>query len=241
MISNNGIVSIHQPGYFPWLGLLDKIAKSNYYVIMDDVQLNDAAYQNRNIFLTSNSIVKHLTISIVKERYQEKKISELKIKNDKWKIDHWNFLRENYKKHPFFEEVRDKLELFYSKQYDLVVEPVIASMLLAFEWFDIPNRSIRMSELSYDKSASKSELVLSVVKATGYNKYLCGQGSKEYMDFSLFEGEEVEITMHTFKHPKYHQRNSVEFVSGLSCLDMLFNVGSEEAKKIFWSNVHGDK
>ncbi|HEY3277770.1 MAG TPA: WbqC family protein, partial [Syntrophorhabdaceae bacterium] len=60
------ILSIHQPSYFPWLGLLDKIAKSDVYMVMDEVQLTDAAYQHRNIFLTADGKIKYLTIPFKK-------------------------------------------------------------------------------------------------------------------------------------------------------------------------------
>ena len=43
-------LSIHQPSYWPWLGLLSKIARSDHYIILDDVPANKASYQYRNQF-----------------------------------------------------------------------------------------------------------------------------------------------------------------------------------------------
>ena len=63
------ILSIHQPSYFPWLGLLDKIVKSDVYMIMDEIQLTDGAYQHRNVFLTADGKVKYLTIPFNKRDY----------------------------------------------------------------------------------------------------------------------------------------------------------------------------
>ena len=68
------MVSIHQPSYFPWLGLLDKIEKSNTFVILDTVQFNDNAFQSRNIFLNHNGAVQYLTIPVQKKNYQKNKI-----------------------------------------------------------------------------------------------------------------------------------------------------------------------
>ena len=61
------IVSIHQPSYFPWLGLLDKIEKSDTFVLLDNVQFNDNAFQSRNIFLNHNGEVQYLTIPVQKK------------------------------------------------------------------------------------------------------------------------------------------------------------------------------
>ena len=33
------IVSIHQPNYLPWMGLIHKILESDIFVVLDDVQL----------------------------------------------------------------------------------------------------------------------------------------------------------------------------------------------------------
>ena len=41
------IVAAHQPHYMPWLGYLDKLAKADLFVIMDDLQFEAQNYQNR--------------------------------------------------------------------------------------------------------------------------------------------------------------------------------------------------
>jgi len=32
------IVSIHQPNYLPWMGLMHKILESDIFIVLDDVQ-----------------------------------------------------------------------------------------------------------------------------------------------------------------------------------------------------------
>ena len=41
------IVAAHQPHYMPWLGYLDKMAKADLFVVMDDLQYEAQNYQNR--------------------------------------------------------------------------------------------------------------------------------------------------------------------------------------------------
>ena len=62
-------VCAHQPSYFPWLGLLDKIAKSDLYIFEDEVQMNVRAYQHRNIFLRNDGTVSYLTVNIHRKGY----------------------------------------------------------------------------------------------------------------------------------------------------------------------------
>ena len=40
------IVAAHQPHYLPWLGYLDKIARADLFVVMDDLQFEPQNFQN---------------------------------------------------------------------------------------------------------------------------------------------------------------------------------------------------
>ena len=42
------ILTAHQPVYLPWLGLFDKIAKADVFVIFDTVQYLPKDWMNRN-------------------------------------------------------------------------------------------------------------------------------------------------------------------------------------------------
>ena len=41
------ILAAHQPHYLPWLGYLDKVAKADLFVVMDDLQYEAQNFQNR--------------------------------------------------------------------------------------------------------------------------------------------------------------------------------------------------
>ena len=61
------IVGIHQLHYFPWMGYLDKMAKSDAFVLLDEVQLNDASYMFRHTLLDKNGEKKYITIPFNKK------------------------------------------------------------------------------------------------------------------------------------------------------------------------------
>ena len=63
------IVGIHQLHYFPWMGYLDKMAKSDAFVLLDEVQLNDASYMFRHTLLDKNGEKKYITIPFNKKGY----------------------------------------------------------------------------------------------------------------------------------------------------------------------------
>lgn len=226
------IVSIHQPCYFPWLGLLDKIGRSDLLVVMDDVQLNDAAFQHRNLFLSADGKAKYLSIPFNRKHYLQRKYRELEITDQKWRRDHLNFVSNGYRKHPFFEEVFPVVEGFFLREHASLLDAVMASCCISMAFFGINTRIVMQSDLEYDRSLRRGDLVLDLIRATGADCYLSGTGSQSYLDESRF-GEGVELRYNQFAHPEYLQKNSgPTFVAGLSCVDALFNLGIQGARRL---------
>ncbi len=219
------IVSIHQPSYFPWLGLLDKIEKSDLYIYLNSVQLTDNAYQNRNIFL-SNQIKEHLlTIPISKKNYLTKTIDTLEVIDNRWKKKHYDFLFFNYKKHPFFNEISPYLKNFYHQDFINLDDILFNSMKISLDLLGIKTKIIKSSELKIDKNLKKEDLILSILKKVNATTYLSGVGAKTYQKDERFQAENIELIYQNFKHPVYEQYKNTEFIAGLSSLDFLFNKG----------------
>jgi hypothetical protein len=230
------ILSIHQPSYFPWLGLLDKIRKCDVFIVMDEVQLSDSAYQHRNLFSTADGQVKYLTIPFSKKNYLKRPIGEIEIASADWREKHFNFLCNAYRKHPYAREMMPVLEQFYAVDYRLLVDAVLASMSISFDLFGIEARVVRQSTMAYDRSLRRADLVAALVRASGANCYLSGSGAKSYLDESLFPGD-VEVRYNQFQHPVYLQQGASEFHEGLACLDVLFNLGKEGARALLRENA----
>jgi hypothetical protein len=223
------ILSMHQPSYFPWLGLLDKINRSDAHVMMDEVQLSDSAYQHRNLFLTADGRVKFLTIPLVKKGYLERSFREIEIARSDWRNDHFNFIANTYRKHPFAREVMPQLEAFYAVEYRLLADAVLASMRLSLDFFAIKTRLILQSEIEYDHCTRRGDLVVALARAAGARCYLSGTGAKAYLDESAFPGD-VTVRYNHFTHPTYQQQGAPTFQPGLACVDALFNLGTEGAR-----------
>lgn len=228
-------ICIHQPSYFPWLGLLDKIAQTDIYVLLDDVQVNKDALQYRNIFFC-NGQQKHITLAV---NYRLGiTFDELEFKNDSWAQQHLNLFKNYYLKAPFFKEVMADLEAEFAIFQSLTpIEVLQRTIAFCMQKLNIKTQIQKSSEIGYQ--GKKGEMVLEICKATNANIYLAGKGSYDYMQKILpeFDMEGIEVKWQNFHHPEYKQHPKFEFISGLSTLDLFFFQGYENAKTIFWNNV----
>ncbi len=226
------IVTIHQPCYFPWLGLLHKIHSSQVFMVMDEVQLSDSAFQNRTQLLSNIGKERFLTIPIEKKGYQSKFISEIVIADPQWTTDHWNFISNNYKSHVHFAAIANEIELALKSKTKMLVDVLIHSMKILIEFLDINVQVIRQSELDYDRSKRKSELVIELLRAAGASCYISGTGAKDYQNELDFQKAGIELRYQEFKHPIYSQKNTNEFIPGMSAIDLLMNLGAHESAKL---------
>ena len=55
--------------------------------------------------------------------------------------------------------------------------------------------------------------------------FTCGGGADGYQDESLFELYGLKLQHQSFKHPLYSQQGQQNFVSGLSVIDAVMNLG----------------
>ncbi|MFB3845028.1 MAG: WbqC family protein [Candidatus Cloacimonadaceae bacterium] len=216
------IVSIHQPSYWPWLGLIDKISRSDVYVILDHVAANKASNQYRNKLLC-NGIPKYITLPV--NYHLGIPIKELEFTNDQWRIKHLEIIKNYYGKAPFFQETLDLIKSIYAEGYGKKpIEVISETMKIALSILQINVQIIYSSEMYVE--GTKGRLVYNICRQLGADKYLSGQGAKSYMDDSVinqFANAGIEIIWQEFKHPVYSQYGSDHFVQGLSCLDLFFN------------------
>lgn len=233
------IVAIHQPHYFPWIGYFDKLAKSDCFILLDEVQFEKGSQMIRNRVLDQHGEIKYLTIMAEIKGFLNKKYRNLRTKeNVVWKTRQIDALENYYRKTRHKDEILEIFRGFLESDYSTVCEWTCGSIRLMSRLLGIKTKLILQSEISYDRESKKSNLVLSLCEAVKADTYLSGRGaSVGYLDRKAFQDRGIAIDFQDFMHPIYKQTSSDKFVSGLSVLDMLFNVGVNEARDIFWRNV----
>lgn len=236
------IIGIHQPHYFPWLGYLDKMAKSDKFVILDEVQLSDRSPMVRNKFLQQDGKEIYLSLSIHKCGHREKQTKEIELANLAEVQDkHKKFFQYNYKKTPFFDEIMENINFIFEKKYTYLLEITMDTIEVFRKMFGIKTDMFYQSNLIYERGARRGELMLELTKALGGDIYLSGNGARKYMDNTTFEEQNVSVAYQQFEYPVYPQYKQKTFIPNLSSADILFQCGIEKSREFFWNNVEQGK
>ncbi len=233
-MNKDKIVGIHQPNFFPWLGYFNKIFKSDVFVILDDVQFpkKGGSWSNRvKIIISGQS--NWLTAPIVRNYTGVKKINEMEFNNfEQWKKKISKTIEVNYKKAPFYFEVEEFIMNLILNDENNIAKYNLKSIFDICKKLDIDSKKIMLSSNISHKGIS-NDLLVSIVKEFNANIYLSGDGANEYLDEVVFKKSNIKIKYLNYKQMYYDQYNSKKFISGLSIIDILMNLGFEKSKNFF--------
>jgi hypothetical protein len=223
------IVAAHQPHYLPWLGYLDKLAKADVFVVMDDLQYEAQNFQNRQRLKLDRGPA-WLTVPLVggaqRDRIVDKRIDNA----GRGGRHHWQHrarrtLEVHYGAAPCYAAYAAELDDLYVRRWEWLVDLDLTMLDLARRWFGITVPIVRASSLGL--RGAKTERIRSMCEAVGARTYLSGRGgSHGYLDIDALARAGISTVWQEFRHPTYAQRYpGAGFVSHLGFLDLLLNCG----------------
>lgn len=228
-------VVIHQPDFLPYLGFFHRLIHADTFVILDNAQYvngTSQSWMNRDKLKTSQG-EKWLTVS-VKKAARETPINQIELSdNSEWKKSNLNLIKHNYRLSPYFAEIYPHLEKLYAYEGNLLYEFNLHSIRMLMKLFDIEIAEVLASTLN--TVGKKNELLVDVLKKVGATQYLSGVGAKAYFEPEVYDKAGIGIVWQDFVHPVYPQLYG-PFIPYLSSIDVLFNCGIEESRKILRSS-----
>ena len=225
-------VSIHQPNYLPWMGLIQKIYCSDTFVLLDDVQLvRGKSFVLRTKIKTTGG-PRWITIP-VKNKTEMLPINEIKINNSlQWREDHWNKIEQNYNKSKFFSQFQEILKEGIFREWENLAEMNYFFIKQILDCLKIKRKIIISSNLNVEGTGI--EKIINIVKQIKGDEYFSGEGkgSIRYVkgNEKQFEDNNIKLTFQKFEHPIYEQLHG-DFVPKLSIWDSIFNIGPEDTLK----------
>ena len=216
------IVTIHQSAYLPWLGYFEKISRSDVFVILDVVQLENNSYSYRNKIKTPQGSI-WLSIPLKTKGHMTNTIKEIRIDNSQeWNKKHLKSIFYNYKKSPYFDDLYPKLEALYQTNYVFFSELAYMHILFWLKELQIKTKVVKASDTP--TNSSKSALILDLCEHFRATKYISGALGKNYLDEIAFQRKSIHIEYQNYQHPLYPQLHG-DFLPNLAIVD-------------FWMNTH---
>ena len=218
------LVTIHQPQYLPYLGLLAKIDAADTCVSFDTADYQKNYFDNRNRVLTKSGIT-WLTVPV--HCSLKTPIRDTKIAGRTWVRKHLQTLRQAYGKAPFFEPYFSEFSsLLNSREFLFISDLAEATVGWLLNSFGSATSLAKASELGEEGNKNPKERLMELVHRSGGRGYLAGPSWRNYLtqsdvaDFAkagiaFYESEILEV--------RYAGCNG--FHPNLSAVDLLFSCG----------------
>ena len=223
------ILTAHQIGYLPWLGLFHKIWLSDTFVSLDTTQYLTGEWMNRNKIKSHNGD-EWLTVPVIRKGFLNKKAFEIRIDDSRnWRKKHFKTLCLNYKNSRYYDYYINILEKVYLKKWDFLSELNEHILKIFLKELNIKVIFLKASDENFNGKGS--DLVLDICKKLKADKFIFGNQGTNYALESDFKENNIEIFFQNYAHPKYSQSHS-NFISNLSVIDLFFNEGPKSLEKI---------
>jgi hypothetical protein len=217
------LVGIHQPHYLPWLRYFEKIARSDVFIVLDDVQYEKNGFQNRNKIKTAQGWT-YLTVPIAKPT--QRPINEVEIDNrTNWREKHARSIEMSYRKAPFYERYWPEYSAIYEQEWTHLALLNRAMLELYLKHLEIGTRLLFSSEL--ETKGQATDRLAELCHLAGGDTYLSGAYAVEaYLDPAILKAAGIRLAFQAWKAPEYSQLyRQAGFIPDLAILDLLFNEG----------------
>ena len=230
---------ITQPNYIPWRGYFHQIKKADVFVFYDDVQYDRRGWRNRNRVKTSNGPI-WLTIPVINKgvRTNHTPINQIQIDwSQNWARKHWSTIEQSYGKAPFFDLYASILKDVYDQHRELLADLTIELTIRLAGALGIRETTFIKSS-SLHSAGTKTDRLLTILKALAATHYITGPAAKSYLDESKLASSGISLEYMVYDYPPYSQLYP-PYESQVSILDLLFMMGPDSPKYI-WRGAASD-
>jgi hypothetical protein len=213
-----------QPTYFPWAGYFSLIEQVDVFVFLDDVQYEKGSWQNRNRVLV-NGQPHWLTVPAQRE-FLGQAINKVRIDERRnWREKHFRLLGQAYARHPYAGEMLRLAELVLDAGLAGLAELNIRIATALAQAMGSATKLLRSSELGV--AGQRTERLIAICERLGCAEYVSPPGSAGYLTEDGFAAKtSVRLSFNEFNPAPYPQLPAGNFVSHLSLLDVIANIGT---------------
>ncbi len=214
------LVTIHQPNYLPWAGFFHKWLISDAFIILDTVQYHKNEWQNRNRIKTANG-AQWLTVPVSYRLPQT--IEEVGIATPNWARKHIFAIEQAYARAPYLDAYWPELREVLSEPWERISELNRAVIRTLGEMLGCCAPLHLASEME-TVSTDPTGRLISLCQELAGDAYLSGREGRGYLEAERFSGAGIDLWFQEVEASHYPQLHG-SFISHLSVIDMLFNLG----------------
>lgn len=221
--------AIMQPTYLSWSGYFSLMASVDVFVFLDDVQFERRSWQTRNRILFEG-VEKLLTVP-VKKTLREDLIKNIEVDySTGWQTSHFGILKQAYGKAPCFGEVVELLKETISIRDYKISDMNIKFISKCADLFEIKCSILKASD--FGCRGKRTDHLAELCRRVGAEKYISPVGSMQYLEADGFQNRHnMCLGFFDFAPREYKQIGSASFISHLSIIDVVANIGIDGAKK----------
>ena len=218
-------VAIMQPTYLPWIGYFALIDRVDVFVFLDSVQFDRRSWQQRNRIKGAGG-PQMLTVPVFKKGLREQCIADVRINPAAgFPGKHVRAIEHCYAHAPRFEPYGAGLIDILRRPHKRLANLTIDLIQWLAGQLGITTRWVLSSSL--DATGKKADLLVDLCRKLGADRYVSPPGARAYLENSdAFDSLGIPVIYNDYRHPAYPQLHG-PFVSHLSIVDLMFNVGPD--------------
>jgi len=222
------LVSINQPCYLPWCGLVERIDRADVHIHLDDAQFI------RRSFFARNRVVDHggreVSLTVPVHAHQTSPIHAVALAGDLWRRKHLASLKQIYGGSPAAAPLWDGFAALLDPPYASLADLNIALTGWILSTLGIPTPTLRASELGVP--SARDERLVDLCRAVGGDAYYSPGAARAYIRPEVFLEAGVRLLYQDYAPAPYPQSPGRDFVPYLSVIDPLFRHGPRRALEI---------
>ena len=226
------ILSSHQPNFLCRLKTLAKIASSDIWLVLDDVQFAHREWQNRTVISPYRKIdeQRYLTLPVRRPRGRASLVHEVVCVSPVESLHKIALtVRHAYSRAPHGKDAYQAIEPLLEEQTDNLSRLATTSMITAFNLIDRkPPSVLHSSQLTL--SQQRVGRLIDATIATGARYYLSGEGARAYLTEDTWP---TQISRILWQLPIDSQNNWMKLATcwNHSYIEALARFGREEVAK----------
>jgi len=218
------MVAIHQPNFLPWPGFFHKWQAADAFVILDTVQFHKNEWQNRNRIKTAQG-ARWLTVPVTYRFGQQ--IREVGIAAGPWVRKVSATVEQAYARAPFLADVWPRIAAALTRGQTML-SPLNVALIRELGRMAGCTAPLYLASEMRTSEEDPTRRLVGLCRELGADAYLSGREGRHYLERAPFAEAGLDLWFQEVEAPVYPQLHGA-FISHLSILDMLFNVGGEAA------------